>query len=126
MARSVNEWIGKNDDTEAPDRVRLRVFTRCKGRCHRCGRKIGPADKWTLEHLLALVLGGQNRESNLGITCSWCLPEKNAEDQAAKSKIARISKKHLGLDKPKRKWPSRPFSPTFKPNVRQIDEDDAA
>jgi 5-methylcytosine-specific restriction endonuclease McrA len=97
MSRSVPEWIGASDDAAAPARVRLRVFTRCEGRCHRCNRKIGPADKWTLEHLIALILGGQNRESNLGITCDWCLPIKNGEDQAAKSKLARIEKRHRGL-----------------------------
>lgn len=102
MTRSVPEWCGKTDDTQAPPRVRLRVFTRCEGRCHRCGRKIGPADAWTLEHLTAIILGGQNRESNLGLTCAWCLPVKNSEDQAAKSKLAKIGKRHLSIKKPSR------------------------
>jgi 5-methylcytosine-specific restriction endonuclease McrA len=97
MSRSIPEWRGRTDDTPAPPRVRLRVFERCGGRCHRCNRKIGPADSWTLEHLTALILGGANRESNLGVTCEWCLPAKNGEDQAAKSKLAHISKRHHGI-----------------------------
>lgn len=102
MTRSVEEWVGATDDTAAPARVRLRVFERCHGRCHACGRKIGPADRWTLEHLTALILGGQNREGNLGLTCEWCLPVKNAEDQAAKSKLAKISKRHRSIKPPSR------------------------
>ena len=98
--RSVDLWTGKTDDTPAPPRVRLRVFERCAGKCHRCGRKIGPADKWTLEHLIALILGGRNAEDNMGLTCSWCLPVKNAEDQAGKSKLANIQKRDRGIRKP--------------------------
>lgn len=97
MSRSVEEWIGENDDQQVPARVRLRVFQRCEGKCHRCRRKIGPADKWVLEHRIALILGGKNAESNLCLSCSWCVPTKNAEDQAAKSKLANIQKRDLGI-----------------------------
>jgi len=102
MTRAVPEWVGNSDDHVPPQRVRLRVFERCKGLCHACNRKIGPGDRWTLEHLTALILGGENRESNLGLTCEWCLPGKNAEDQAAKSKLAKISKRHRSIKPPSR------------------------
>jgi 5-methylcytosine-specific restriction enzyme A len=107
MSRSVPIWIGKDDDAVPPARVRARVFMACEGKCHRCGRKIGASDKWTLEHLNALILGGKNREDNLGCTCEWCLPIKNAEDQAAKSKVADMRNKHLGIRKPSRMAGSR-------------------
>lgn len=97
VARSVALWVGKTDDEDAPPRVRARVFLRCQGKCHRCERVIRATDKWTLEHLLAIILGGRNAEDNLVLTCEWCLPEKNAEDQAAKSKVARIRNRHLGI-----------------------------
>lgn len=110
-ARSVPEWIGATPDTPAPPRVRLRVFERGEGKCHRCTRKIAAGEKWTLEHLVALINGGQNRESNLGVTCRWCLPEKNAEDVARKSKDYEVRAKHRGIRlKPKHRWPSRPFA----------------
>lgn len=110
-ARSVPEWIGATPDTSAPPRVRLRVFERCEGKCHRCTRKIAAGEKWTLEHLKALINGGENREKNLGVTCRWCLPEKNAEDVARKSKDYEVRAKHRGIRlKPKHRWPSRPFS----------------
>lgn len=104
MTRSVPLWQGKTSDTPAPPRVRARVFERCEGKCHRCERKIAAGERWTLEHLQALILGGANSEANLGVTCDWCLPQKNAEDVAQKSVEARKRAKHLGI-KPK----SRPM-----------------
>ena len=102
-ARSVPEWVGATPDTPVPDRVELRVWDKKKGRCHRCTRKIPTGDNWVLEHVKALINGGENRESNLDLTCSWCVPEKNAEDMAEKSKVATIRKRHLGITK-KRPW----------------------
>lgn len=118
MARTVPPWVGKTDDTPAPPRVRLRVFASAQGKCHRCGRKIGPADRWTLEHLIALILGGRNAEENLGCTCEWCLPVKNAEDQAAKSKLANIQKRQLGVKTAKRPFPKRsdPWGKAYRAN----------
>lgn len=95
MPRSVAEWIGKTDDTPAPPRVRLRVWDRCEGKCHRCGRKIPTGDAWILEHLLALINGGRNAESNLCLTCSWCKPIKDAEDVAIKAETYRVRSKHI-------------------------------
>lgn len=106
MSRTVAEWIGKTDDTSAPPRVRLRVFERCEGKCHRCGRKIRPGDGWTLEHLIALINGGENREGNFGLTCDWCLPIKNAADVAEKSAVYRKRAKDIGALRKERK-PSR-------------------
>lgn len=100
-ARSVPLWHGKTPDTAIPDRVRVRVFERAEGRCHRCRRKINAGDKWTCEHLVALVNGGLNAESNLGVTCDWCLPEKNAEDVAEKSRVYKRKKSQIGIKKPR-------------------------
>ncbi|MET0438275.1 MAG: HNH endonuclease [Devosia sp.] len=97
MARSVDAWQGKTDDTPVPPRVRLRVWDREAGKCHRCRRDIPVGDAWIIEHRHALVLGGPNAEPNLCLTCSWCKPLKDAEDQAAKSETARVRSKHLGI-----------------------------
>lgn len=106
MSRAVPEWIGANDDAPVPDRVRVRVFEAKGGVCHSCERKINAGDKWTCEHVIALINGGMNRESNLDLTCEWCLPAKNAADVAIKSKSAKIRKRHLGIKKPRtiRAW----------------------
>jgi 5-methylcytosine-specific restriction endonuclease McrA len=100
MSRSTEEWRGKTDDTPVPPRVRARVFAAKGGRCHRCTRLIDAAggEAWTCEHLVALINGGQNHESNLDVTCSWCLPIKNAEDVAEKSRVYRKAAKNIGVD----------------------------
>lgn len=117
MARTVTEWIGRSDDTPVPQRVRVRVFAAKDGRCHRCGRKIGAGQPWTCEHLVALINGGKNCESNLDVTCSWCLPLKNAEDVAEKSRVYRKAAKNIGVDlKPTRK---RIRSPGFRKSPAQ-------
>jgi len=100
--RAVPEWIGATPDMPVPDRVRVRVFNKKEGKCHRCTRKIPAGQSWTCEHLKALVNGGENRERNLDVTCDWCLPIKNAEDVAEKSRVYKRRKAHLGIRKPSR------------------------
>ncbi len=103
--RSVDEWIGKDDDEDPPPRVRLRVFDREHGKCHRCTRKIlAYRESWTLEHRVALINGGHNRETNLCLTCCNCLPDKNAEDVAEKSSVYHKRAKHLGIETKKKRW----------------------
>jgi 5-methylcytosine-specific restriction protein A len=102
LPRSVAEWIGKSDDTPAPPRVRLRVWDRCEGKCHRCARAIPTGDAWILEHLIALINGGENRERNLCLTCSWCKPIKDAEDVAVKAETYRVRSKHILPREPSR------------------------
>jgi 5-methylcytosine-specific restriction protein A len=97
MTRSLPEWIGATPDTAIPPRVRLRVFEAKDGRCGQCTRKITAGEPWTLEHIKALVNGGENREANLGVTCSNCLAGKNAADVAEKATVYRKKAKHLGI-----------------------------
>ena len=98
MTRSVPEWIGKTHDTPIPMRVKFRVFTRCKGACQgNCGRKLTPADKWDCDHIQALINGGENRESNLQVLCSWCHKKKTKQDIKVKAKTQRMAKKHVGI-----------------------------
>lgn len=101
MSRSVAEWKGATHDSAIPPRVRLRVWEREKGRCGQCTRVIRAGEPWTLEHVVALINGGANAESNLGVTCSNCLPKKNAADVAEKAYTARVKAKHLGIKKAK-------------------------
>ena len=100
--RTLPEWIGKTPDTQPPPRVRLRVFEAKGGKCHRCTRKIRPGESWTCEHIVAICNGGANMESNLGLTCTWCLPLKNAQDLSEKAKVYRSKKRHRGLKKKSR------------------------
>ena len=101
--REVPEWIGKTPDTAAPPRVRLRIFERCGGVCHLTQRRIQPGEKWELDHIVALVNGGENREGNLAPALSEAHKRKTAADVAVKAKDARVRQKHLGIEKKKAK-----------------------
>ncbi len=102
MARTVDEWIGKTDDSVPPPRVRLRVFEAYQGRCYRSGRKIMAGDKWQLDHIKAIINGGENRESNLAPILDDAHKVKTREDLDEKSKVYRTRAKHLG------QWPKGP------------------
>lgn len=103
--RSVDEWIGKTDDAKVPPRVKLRIFESYGGHCYLSGRKIGPADKWEIEHIVALCNGGENRESNLAPALKDKHKEKTANDVAEKSRVSRKRSKHLGAKRKSRPMP---------------------
>jgi 5-methylcytosine-specific restriction endonuclease McrA len=95
MSRAVPEWIGKTDDAKVPRRVRLRIFEREEGRCHISGRKIRPGDLWDLDHGVALINGGEHRESNLFPALRDKHREKTREDVGQKAKTAAVKAKHV-------------------------------
>lgn len=95
MSRSVPEWIGKTDDHRAPPKVRDRIFDR-DNRCHICEQPIQIGQKWDLDHVKALINGGENREANLRPSHRKCHIEKTAIDVAEKAKVAAIRQKHTG------------------------------
>ncbi len=98
--RDVQEWVGKTANTAAPQRVKERVFLRHKGRCHHSGRKIHAGDKWDVDHVKPLGLGGENRESNLApILREEPHKEKTAEEVKMMRKAERMRRKHNGT------WP---------------------
>lgn len=102
MTRSVPEWIAKHDDEKIPPRVRLRVFERHNGVCHISGRKIMPGEPWDCDHIVALINGGQHRESNLAPALRDKHREKTAEDVRQKAITAEKRMMNLGI-KPKRR-----------------------
>lgn len=109
MTRTPPEWIGKTDDAAIPDRVRLRVFERHNGYCYLAKRKIKTGEPWQIDHIIALVNGGANRESNLAPVLIDKHREKTAADVAEKAMVYRKRAKHLGIKKPGQKIQSRGF-----------------
>jgi 5-methylcytosine-specific restriction protein A len=95
MARQVPEWIGKTDNTPIPIRVRIRLYEAHGWRCCRCNRMVN----LTPDHRIALVNGGENRESNLQPLCSICHKDKTATDVKIKAKTARIHRRRAGIKK---------------------------
>lgn len=101
MSRTTEEWIGKTDDARIPPRVRLRVFERHSGICHISGRRIQAGEAWECDHFIALINGGEHRESNLRPALVVPHKEKTKVDVAEKARIARKRKKYLGIKKPR-------------------------
>lgn len=103
MARSVPEWVGKNDDAVPPRTVRARVFRTHEGICHISKRKIGAGEPWDLEHVkpLSMARPGENlnRESNLAPALTGPHREKTAREAGERAKADRIHAKHHGY------WP---------------------
>lgn len=99
MSRAVPEWIGKTPDSKVPARVRLRVFRKHNGTCHLTGRQIAAGEPWELEHIKALILGGEHRESNLAPALKDAHKRKTAMEMKVKAKIDSVAKKHLGIRK---------------------------
>lgn len=60
----------------------LKVFESCGGKCAECKRKLGAADDWDIDHVIALVNGGSDDDGNLQVLCEWCHGTKTADDVA--------------------------------------------
>jgi 5-methylcytosine-specific restriction protein A len=103
VTRSVPEWIGKSDDSPVPPRVRVRVFERYHGRCQcGCNRLIRTGERWDCEDTIAIINGGERRESNLKPWLTEHHKGKTAKDVAEKATVYRKKAKHLGIRKPSR------------------------
>lgn len=101
MSRAIDEWIGKNDDSPIPDRVKMRVLARCNERCRSCTRRCGVGgEPPEFDHIVALINGGKHAESNLQLLCSTCHASKTKLDVAEKSRVYKRRKSNGGIRKP--------------------------
>jgi 5-methylcytosine-specific restriction protein A len=107
MSRELPEWIGKNDDSAIPPRVKLRIHAKAEGMCAVCGLE---ALTGQYDHIIPLIIGGPNKESNLQLVCVPCHKAKTALDVKLKAKVARVRKHHLGIKKRRRTIPGRRFN----------------
>jgi 5-methylcytosine-specific restriction protein A len=102
--RAVPEWIGKDDGTAIPQRVRLRVYNKFGGTCQICFAKekiLGPE----FDHRVALINGGKHAESNLVPVHPKCHKAKTRQDVAEKSATYRTQSHHLGIKKSRNPMP---------------------
>lgn len=111
-ARTLREWVGSTPNAHIPDKVRARVFLKCEGKCAHCRRIVRIGDKPQLDHIVALVNGGQHAEGNLQLLCGLCHAAKTKGDVREKSVTRRKMLKTMGLSRPKRKMPYRKFDGT--------------
>jgi 5-methylcytosine-specific restriction enzyme A len=97
MARTIEEWIGRNDDAMPGKLVRDRISARQGDKC-KCGRPFGPGVQANCDHIVPLIDHGENRESNLQMLCNWCHVEKTSAEATSRKKARSVRSKHLGLD----------------------------
>jgi 5-methylcytosine-specific restriction enzyme A len=74
---------------------RAKLLAERGGRCAKCTRKLGPADRWDLDHAIALEAGGSDDDDNLAPICEWCHDtDKTPADHASGAKIRSIATRH--------------------------------
>ena len=97
MTRTLQEWVGKNDDEKPPPRVLLRLIVHYDARCACCTRPIGGPILWQTDHIIAIINGGKNSESNLQPLCLTCHQDKTGSDIREKSMIYAKKLKHYNI-----------------------------
>ena len=111
MSRTVTEWIGRTDDTPIPPRVKDRIVQAQDGCCAKCAARFGPKIPAEFDHRIALINGGENRESNIWALCPLCHGTKSKRDVAQKSKDARVRQEFVGIKRKKAIIPGSKASP---------------
>ncbi len=85
---------------------RLKIWERAAGVCVLCNRSIdGVRERWTVEHIRALELGGADELSNMAPAHEVCALAKTREDHRRTAKAKRQKIRHIGADGPKRPLP---------------------
>ena len=114
MARSTKEWIGKTDDHRAPKKVRDRLRDKHPN-CYLCTRPfVDGGGKVALDHVKALINGGENRESNLRPVHIKCHAEKTRADVAEKVRVAAKRQAARGIATHVKKLEGRQFDQSPK------------
>ena len=90
-------------------RERAELFAERGGCCAKCKRKLGPRDRWDLDHVISLSSGGSDDDENLQVLCEWCHDGKTPGDV---TKAAKIKRQAIGHTVPKefrksRSWGKR-------------------
>jgi 5-methylcytosine-specific restriction protein A len=82
---------------------RVKLFDDHKGTCCLCHTKINAhlGDKWIVEHVKPLWLGGDDDERNMGPAHEKCGREKTSAEAPVKAKSDRVRANHLGVKKPR-------------------------
>lgn len=114
FGRSTPEWIGKTPDEVVPEHVQLRVLFRQGRNCAISGVEIRPGDSVDCDHIVELILGGENRESNLQIVLRDPHKAKTAAAKGIQAKADAVAKKAYGITKPKQTIKSAGFAPPAK------------
>jgi len=116
--RTVDEWIGKTDDSMPPASVKDRIIERQNKQCAISGYTFKSGDKIEFDHKIPLWLGGKNSETNLQAVLAETHAKKTKTEATVRAKINRLRQKDLGIF-PKPKGNSRIQSRGFNKRAEQ-------
>lgn len=107
MPRKVDEWIGRNDDAMPGKLVRDRLSRAQGDCCATCRHAFGPKRLAHCDHIVALIDGGENRETNLQMICTDCHKVKTGGEATARAKSRDIRAAHIMAPDSRSNWPSQ-------------------
>ena len=82
-----------------PAKVREKLIEANAGICPVCGEE---ADKWEIDHIIPLALGGEDLPGNLESKCYRCHRLKTTGDVKQIAKVRRLEEKRLGTKR--KRW----------------------
>ncbi|MGU3662045.1 HNH endonuclease [Methylobacterium fujisawaense] len=97
MPYVAHEDVGTTRRQSLTGRRRLQAWERTGGTCVVCGQRIdGVRERWIVEHIRALELGGADDLENMGPAHETCGQEKTRDDHARAAEAKRQKIRHLG------------------------------
>ncbi|GEP07718.1 HNH endonuclease [Methylobacterium oxalidis] len=106
------EDIGTTPRSCLSPRRRLQAWERTNGKCVVCGERIdGARERWIIEHIRALELGGADEIANMGPAHEACGREKTRDDHTRTAQAKRQKLRHIGAAAPERPLPGSRTSP---------------
>ena len=91
-------------------KARLALLNAHASRCHICGGAIEAGQRWEVEHVIPLAMGGTDEPDNMRPAHAKCHREKTAKDVPAIAKAKRVEIAHRGAKAPKSPIKSRGFA----------------
>jgi 5-methylcytosine-specific restriction endonuclease McrA len=91
---------------------RLQIWEWARGICVLCQQPIEAArERWIIEHIRALELGGDDTPENMGPAHATCAQVKTRDDHRRAAKAKRQKIKYIGAERPRHPLPCGKRSP---------------
>jgi 5-methylcytosine-specific restriction endonuclease McrA len=85
---------------QIPSKIRLAMFLNANRQCQSCQSVIHPGQKWEIDHIIPLGMGGPDIIENMQILCKICHRFKtNHQDMNQIAKAKRLEIIHFGAKK---------------------------
>jgi hypothetical protein len=85
---------------QIPSKIRLKMFFNANKQCQSCQSVIHPGQKWEIDHIIPLAIGGPDTIENMQILCKICHRFKtDNQDISQIAKVKRLEIIHFGAKK---------------------------